>query len=78
MPLTPLRFREIRRKLLKVGFEQISQRDSHVRFVRRMDGRKRTAIVPRHAKGCAAIPQLPLGIPEHARDVTTGKEVWSG
>lgn len=50
MPLTPLRFREIRRKLLKAGFEQVGQRGSHVRFVRRVDGRKRTVIVPRHAK----------------------------
>ncbi len=50
MPLTPLRYREIRRKLLKAGFTEVSQRGSHVRLVRYADGRKRTVVLPRHAK----------------------------
>lgn len=48
MPLRPLPFREVRRKLLAAGFEQAGQRGSHVKFARRDAEGTRTAIVPHH------------------------------
>jgi predicted RNA binding protein YcfA (HicA-like mRNA interferase family) len=48
MPLRPLPFREVRRKLLAAGFTEVSQRGSHVKFARVMPGGTRTAVVPAH------------------------------
>ncbi len=47
-PLKPLRFREVKRKRESAGFTEMSQRGSHVKFVKRDDGGVRTAVVPRH------------------------------
>jgi len=47
-PLRPLRFREVKRKRESAGFTEMSQRGSHVKFVKRDDGGVRTAVVPRH------------------------------
>ena len=46
--LNPLSFREIKRRLESAGFEEISQKGSHVKFVRAVAERTYTVIVPRH------------------------------
>jgi predicted RNA binding protein YcfA (HicA-like mRNA interferase family) len=48
VPLRPLPYRKVRRKLEAAGFMQISQKGSHVKFVKHADEGTRTAIVPRH------------------------------
>ena len=48
MPLKPLPYRQVRRKLEKAGFTIIGQRGSHVKFVRYGDDEVRTVIVPHH------------------------------
>lgn len=48
MPRRPLPFREIKRRLEAVGFVEVSQKGSHVKFARTTDGETRTAIVPHH------------------------------
>ncbi len=48
MPLNPLPYREVKRKLEAAGFTETSQKGSHVKFVRHADEGTRTAIVPRH------------------------------
>lgn len=48
MPLRPLPFREVRRKLEAAGFQLVSQRGSHAKFVRRTGAGVQTAIVPDH------------------------------
>jgi predicted RNA binding protein YcfA (HicA-like mRNA interferase family) len=48
LPLRPLPYRIVRRKLLAAGFQEHSQRGSHVKFLRITDGQVRTAIVPQH------------------------------
>ena len=48
MPLRPLPFREVRRKLMTAGFEEAGQRGSHVKFARTDSQGVRTAIVPHH------------------------------
>ncbi|MCZ8067467.1 MAG: type II toxin-antitoxin system HicA family toxin [Microcystis sp.] len=46
MPLKPLSYREIKRKLEAAGFEVISQKGSHVKFAKDTPEGKRTTIVP--------------------------------
>ena len=48
MPLRPLPYREVRRKLEAAGFQQVSQRGSYVKFVNDSSETTRIAIVPRH------------------------------
>ena len=48
MPLRAYPFREIKRKLEASGFQEISQRGSHVKFAKETTDGLRTAIVPRH------------------------------
>lgn len=49
MPLRPLPFRTVKRKLEAAGFTQLPRRPgSHVKFVKRSHGETRTAVVPRH------------------------------
>jgi len=52
--LKPESFREVKRRLEAAGFVEASQRGSHVKFVRRVDGVTDTAIVPRK-------PEIPVG-----------------
>ncbi|MDP9365019.1 MAG: type II toxin-antitoxin system HicA family toxin [Chloroflexota bacterium] len=47
-PLRPLPFREVKRKLESVGFAEVTQKGSHVKFVRSTPDGTRTAVVPRH------------------------------
>ena len=44
--LSPLPFREIKRRLERAGFVEASQKGSHVKFVRRTGDTIDTAIVP--------------------------------
>lgn len=48
MPLKPLPFREVKRRLEAAGFVETSTRGSHVKFIRRQAEGTRVAIVPRH------------------------------
>lgn len=48
MPLKPLPFREVRRKLIVAGFAERSQKGSHVKFFKTTSDGTRTAIVPKH------------------------------
>ena len=48
MPLRPMPFREVKRRLEEAGFTEASQSGSHVKFVKRSRDEVRTAIVPRH------------------------------
>ncbi|TMA04904.1 MAG: type II toxin-antitoxin system HicA family toxin [Deltaproteobacteria bacterium] len=48
MPLRPLPYREVRRKLEAAGFAEVSRKGSHVKFSLRTDQGTRTAIVPEH------------------------------
>ncbi len=48
MPLRPLPYRIVKRKLLAAGFIETSQRGSHVKFVRAVPEGLRTVIVPSH------------------------------
>ena len=45
MPLKPLSYREIKRKLETAGFEVVSQKGSHVKFAKDTSEGKRTTIV---------------------------------
>ena len=47
MRLNPLPFREIKRRLEAAGFAEVSQKGSHVKFVRDSGQVVDTAIVPR-------------------------------
>ena len=48
MPLRPLSFREVRRRLEAAGFTEAGTRGSHVKFMSKLPGGTRTAIVPKH------------------------------
>lgn len=48
--LRPLPFREIKRRLEAVGFEETTQRGSHVKFVRSLTGMLDTVIVPKKSE----------------------------
>jgi predicted RNA binding protein YcfA (HicA-like mRNA interferase family) len=48
MPLKPLPFREVKRKLEAAGFAEGDTKGSHVKFVKRVEGGTLTAVVPRH------------------------------
>lgn len=45
--LKPLAFREIKRRLESAGFQEASQKGSHVKFARILGERTDTTIVPR-------------------------------
>jgi predicted RNA binding protein YcfA (HicA-like mRNA interferase family) len=48
VPLKPLPFREVKRKLEAAGFVEQSQKGSHVKFAKQTNQGLYTAIVPRH------------------------------
>jgi len=48
MPLRPLPYREVARKLEAAGFVETTQKGSHVKFVKYSAEGTCTAIVPRH------------------------------
>ncbi len=44
MPLKPLPYRDVKRKLEAAGFEEVTQKGSHVKFAKSTDEGTRTAI----------------------------------
>jgi predicted RNA binding protein YcfA (HicA-like mRNA interferase family) len=48
MPLRPVTFREVVRKLKAAGFIQVSQKGSHLKFLKRTSAGTLTTIIPRH------------------------------
>lgn len=48
MPLRPLTFREVKRRLEAAGFAEVHQRGSHVKFSKQTELGLRTANVPNH------------------------------
>ena len=48
MPLRPLSFRDVRRRLLAAGFAEATRKGSHVKFVKSDPAGTRTVIVPDH------------------------------
>ena len=48
MPLRPLPFREVKRKLEAAGFAEVSSKGSHVKFAKVTEDGTYTAIVPQH------------------------------
>lgn len=50
MPLNPLPYREVKRRLEAAGFTAVSQKGSHVKFVRHDPAGTRTTIVPKYAE----------------------------
>ena len=48
MPLSPLRYREVERRLRDAGFRPIAAHGSHVKFIRETTAETRVVIVPRH------------------------------
>ncbi len=47
-PIRPLPYREVGRKLARVGFIEVGQRGSHVKFAKTTTEGVLTVIVPRH------------------------------
>ena len=47
-PFKPFPFREVKRKLESLGFSIISQKGSHIKFIKYLPEGTITAIVPRH------------------------------
>jgi predicted RNA binding protein YcfA (HicA-like mRNA interferase family) len=48
MPLRPLPFREVKRKLEAAGFVEVSSKGSHVKFAKKTSQGTYTAVVPHH------------------------------
>ena len=48
MPLRPLPFREVKRRLEATGYVETSQKGSHIKFIKETAEGFSTAIVPRH------------------------------
>ena len=46
--LKPLPYREVKRRLEKAGFSEVSQKGAHVKFAKQTHEGLRTAIVPFH------------------------------
>jgi predicted RNA binding protein YcfA (HicA-like mRNA interferase family) len=53
VPLRPLPYREVRRKLEAAGFWQVGQRGSHVKFAKETEEGTATTIVPNHREVAA-------------------------
>jgi len=69
VPLRPLPYREVKRKLEAAGFAQVSQKGSHVKFLMQSGEGTRTAIVPRHRE--VAVGTLPTSWKEAFSEVCT-------
>ena len=48
MPLKPLAYRDVRKRLLSLGFEEVATKGSHVKFSKVEEAGTRTAVVPNH------------------------------
>lgn len=60
MPLRPLPYREVKRRLEAAGFAKHTQRGSHVKFVKMTDGGMLTVIVPHHRDVSAGVQRSML------------------
>jgi predicted RNA binding protein YcfA (HicA-like mRNA interferase family) len=47
-PYKPLPFKEVKRKLEKLGFNVVSQKGSHIKFAKFVQVGTITAVVPKH------------------------------
>lgn len=57
MPLRPLPFCEVKRKLEVAGFVEQSRKGSHVKFVKQTDRGLYTTIVPHHREVSVGAPR---------------------
>ena len=57
MPLRPLPFREVKRKLEAAGFAEVSSKGSHVKFAKVTEDGTYTAIVPQHREVSVGTPR---------------------
>ncbi|EMO27620.1 type II toxin-antitoxin system HicA family toxin [Leptospira noguchii] len=48
MPLRALTYREVKRKLERIGFAKATQKGSHVKFIKKIESGTLTVIVPEH------------------------------
>lgn len=46
--MKPVSFREVRRRLLAVGFYEAAQSGSHLKFIKVIDAGTRVVMVPKH------------------------------
>jgi predicted RNA binding protein YcfA (HicA-like mRNA interferase family) len=53
VPPRPLPYREVKRKLEAAGSTEVSQRGSHIKFMKQTDLEIRIVIVPRHREVAA-------------------------
>jgi predicted RNA binding protein YcfA (HicA-like mRNA interferase family) len=53
VPPRPLPYHEVKRRLESAGFTEVSQRGSHVKFIKQSDLEIRIVIVPRHREVAA-------------------------
>jgi predicted RNA binding protein YcfA (HicA-like mRNA interferase family) len=47
-PFKPLPFREVKRRLESLGFTVVSQKGSHIKFAKFVEGGTITTVVPKH------------------------------
>jgi len=50
VPLKPLAYRVVKRKLEAAGFAEVDQRGSHVKFAKQYGSMKLVVIVPKHSQ----------------------------
>jgi predicted RNA binding protein YcfA (HicA-like mRNA interferase family) len=60
MPLRPLPFREVKRKLEAAGFVEVSSKGSHVKFAKKTSQGTYTAVVPYPPVRCAVSYGRPI------------------
>jgi len=48
MRIRPMKFTEVQRRLESAGFNIVSQKGSHAKFVLKKGGAIRTAVIPKH------------------------------
>ena len=60
MPLRPLPYRAVKRKLLAAGFTESSQKGSHVKYLKAGPEGVRTVIVPEHREVAVGTPRSVL------------------
>ena len=72
MPLRPLPYREVKRKLEAAGFKEVSSKGSHVKFAKVTQLGTYTAVVPHHREvpsaPFAAFSSRPESAPTSLRD----------
>jgi predicted RNA binding protein YcfA (HicA-like mRNA interferase family) len=72
MPLKPLAYREVRKRLLSLGFQEVAAKGSHVKFSKVEEAGTRTAIVPSHREVAVGTIRSIL------RQAGITEDVWNG